>query len=150
MATDEAVAIARLQKPSELSIRRRPEHEIAGDLDACFRRAAKCGTPLRAGTDHKLNFIREGEWLFEENVGVPFANAFTEHRTGANFDFQPIFDWCELNGGGGAKAKRARQAPIAGPTISTIALGSFSSARDCIAVKATNERAAKIARVENT
>jgi hypothetical protein len=52
---------------------------------------------LRPDTKHKLHFVGKREGLFEQNVGVPFSNASTEHRASANLDFQPILDRLKLD-----------------------------------------------------
>jgi hypothetical protein len=71
--SDKAIAVTRLQKPSEFSIWPGPKHKITGNLNACFGRTPECIAPLGTGTDHKLNFVGQRERFLEENVGVERA-----------------------------------------------------------------------------
>jgi hypothetical protein len=96
-------------------------------------------TPLRAGPDHKFNFVGQGEWLFEENVGATFANAFAEHRPGADSISSQSLIGVNSMAAVGPKLKGPDRLQLPDPPISTIASGSFSSARACTAVKATTK-----------
>jgi hypothetical protein len=60
----ERIAVARFQKPSELSIRCRPEHEIESDFAANFR-SFRRDRPFRSNADHEFDGVGQSEELFE-------------------------------------------------------------------------------------
>jgi hypothetical protein len=101
MAAAEGIAVARLQKPAELSIRRWPEHEVEHNLDAdgIGRPAIAYGVhPNRPNAGLKLYARRQIKRLLKYEVRVPFGLTSAEQSGDAGFDYEPIFDRSEFNG----------------------------------------------------
>src|ERR1700726_3875446 len=98
MPSAERVAVGRFQKPSELSIRCWPEHEIehglAGNFCPLFRKR-----PFRSGADHEFKRIGQGEGFFEHKIGAPLCVAAAKPRRDTRLDFEPIFYRSKFYGG---------------------------------------------------
>ena len=81
MATDKAVAVARFNEPSVLSVQRRPEHEIQSKFGTETPGVPlEWLTPLGSGADHELNLVRQGERLFEQEISAPLGMTAAEQR----------------------------------------------------------------------
>jgi hypothetical protein len=125
----EGVAIGRLHKPAEFSIRRRPEHEIERHLAGNFRAAACCVGPLRSDTEHELDLVGQRERFLEQKIGAPLGVTGAKQGRDTRLDFQPILDRGELDRDRGTKARGpVRRTPFACPSDFNIADGYLSSA----------------------
>lgn len=54
--------------------------------------------PFRPDAEHELDLVREGPWLFEKQISIPFCIAMTKEGRNAAFQFQPILDRGDFDG----------------------------------------------------
>ena len=109
VATREAVVVGGLEVPTEPMSGGGPEHEVEGD----FTGEGICGdtglagmNPFGAKAEHKLKFFGDGPGLLEEKVGIPFGGMAGGGWSNTGLEFQPVLDWCHLNGDCGSEAGR--------------------------------------------
>ena len=95
MATCEAVVVSRFQEPAELMFAGWPEHKVPRYF-SCQRVGPSPAlfdvNPLRADAEHEFGFPRQGPWLFEEKVRIPFLGSMVVEGRNAHFEFQPLLD----------------------------------------------------------
>src|ERR1700693_2863469 len=109
----EGIAVARLQKPPELSLRRRPKHEIERERAGNFHGPRRV-CQFRPDTNHELDGLGQGERLFEQKIDAPFGPAIAKQGRKARFEFQPFFERLYFHGYRRAETKAAiSQAPVA-------------------------------------
>jgi hypothetical protein len=111
MPTVERVTVGRFQKPAELSIWRRPEHEIERCLSGNFCSISR-ERPSRSDANHELDFIGESEGLLEQKIGVSLCLTTNKQRRHARLDFEPFLDRGKFYGGGRAETRSAGETPF--------------------------------------
>src|ERR1700730_13951119 len=106
MTTSETVIIGWLQVPSKAVPSRWPEHEVARQFSGegiCRFPFLFYVSPLRSHAEHELGLLREGPWLFEEKICVPFRRVPSVKGRHTRLQFKPVLNggtlcrkvWCE-------------------------------------------------------
>jgi hypothetical protein len=100
VAATERVSVTWFQKPTELSIRRRPEHEVRHGLrpdSVGSSAAAYRAYPHRTYAGFKLHSRRQIKRLLEYEVRVPFGLSVAKQGLNARFNFEPILNRRKFN-----------------------------------------------------